>query len=123
LADYIRNKNYLELPQFYQEKRDYFLTLIKDSQFNYVPARGSYFQCLSYEKITQEKDTAFAIQLTKENGVASIPVSAFHHQGNDDRILRFCFAKKKETIEQAAEKLCRVRRSDSEEKDDIKAMQ
>jgi methionine aminotransferase len=108
LADYIRNKNYLELPSFYQEKRDYFLKLIAGSPFEYTPAKGSYFQCLSYKKFNRERDTEFAIRLTKEAGVASIPVSVFYHDKIDERILRFCFAKKNETLEKAAEKICSV---------------
>ncbi len=108
LADFIRNKNYLELPGFFQEKRDYFLKLISDSPFTFTPAKGSYFQCLSYKNISREKDTQFAIRLTKDAGIASIPVSAFYHKAKDDKILRFCFAKKKETLEKAAEKICLV---------------
>jgi methionine transaminase len=108
LADFIKNKNYLTLPKYYQEKRDYFLSLIKDSKFKFKPAKGSYFQCLDFSSITNEKDTDFAVRLTKEFGVASIPVSAFYHEGTDNKILRFCFAKKKETLEAAAEKICSV---------------
>jgi methionine aminotransferase len=108
LADYIKNKNYLGLPAFYQEKRDYFLKLIEGSPFEFTPANGSYFQCLSYKNISRERDTDFAIRLTKEIGVASIPVSVFYRTKNDDRILRFCFAKKNETLEKAAEKICLV---------------
>lgn len=110
LADYVRNKNYLELPLFYQEKRDYFLRLISESPFRFVPAKGSYFQCLSYGNLTAEKDTDFAIRLTKEAGIASIPVSVFYHERTDEKILRFCFAKKKETLEKAAEKICKTGR-------------
>jgi methionine aminotransferase len=69
------------------------------------PASGSYFQCVGYEKITDEKDYDFAVRLTKELGVASIPVSSFYHHGKDYKMLRFCFAKEKATLEQAAERL------------------
>lgn len=110
LADYIRNGNYKELPAFYQEKRDYFLRLIKGSLFRYQPSQGSYFQCLDYSDITDEKDMAFAERLTKEAGIASIPLSAFYHEKDDNRILRFCFAKKAETLERAAEKISAVKR-------------
>jgi methionine aminotransferase len=110
LADYMKNKNeYLELGKFYQEKRDYFVNLIKGSKFKFVPASGSYFQLLDYSKITQEKDTDYAIRLTKEIGVASVPVSVFYHEQVDNKILRFCFAKTNETLEKAAEKLCMVK--------------
>ena len=108
LADFMKNKNYLELPAFYQEKRDYFLKLIQGSKFTFTPASGSYFQCLDFSKITQENDYDFAVRLTKESGVASVPVSAFYHKNHDPKLLRFCFAKTNETLERAAEKLCAV---------------
>ena len=109
LADFIKNKNYLTLPDYYQEKRDYFLKLIKGSRFKFTPASGSYFQCLDYTSITNEKDTDFAIRLTKEFKIASIPISVFYHEGIDNKVLRFCFAKRNETLEMAAEKICSVR--------------
>ena len=109
LADFIKNKNYLTLSDYYQEKRDYFLKLIKGSRFKFTPASGSYFQCLDYTSITNEKDTDFAIRLTKEFKIASIPISVFYHEGIDNKVLRFCFAKKNETLEMAAEKICSVR--------------
>ncbi len=110
LADYMKDKSeYLELGNFYQKKRDYFINLIKDSKFDYTPASGSYFQLLDYSKITQEKDTDYAIRLTKEVGVASVPISVFYHEQVDNKFLRFCFAKTNETLEQAAEKLCKVK--------------
>lgn len=108
LADFMKNKNYLELPKFYQEKRDYFLKLLAGSKFKFKPAAGSYFQLLDYSAITREKDTDYAIRLTKENGVASIPTSVFYHEPVDQKLLRFCFAKTKETLEMAAEKLLKV---------------
>ena len=109
LADFIRNKNYLELPVFYSNKRDYFLKLIKGSRFKFIPSKGSYFQNLDYSNITDEKDSDFAVRLTKDFGIASIPVSSFYHEGTDRKLLRFCFAKKEETLERAAERLNRVR--------------
>ncbi len=114
LADYIQNKNYLELAAFYQQKRDYFNNLIKESRFKLMPAKGSYFQCLDYSALSQEKDTDYAIRLTKEAGIASIPLSVFYHEGQDNKLLRFCFAKKKETLEAAAEKLCAIAETISE---------
>lgn len=109
LADYMDDKNaYLELAQFYQEKRDYFRKLLKGSKLKLLPCGGSYFQSVIYDKITKEHDRDFAIRLTKEYGVASIPVSVFYRQGTDDHVLRFCFAKSNETLEKAAEKLCRI---------------
>ena len=73
-----------------------------------MPAKGSYFQCLDYSALSQEKDTDYAIRLTKEAGIAAIPLSVFYHEGQDNKLLRFCFAKKKETLEAAAEKLCAI---------------
>jgi len=109
LSDYMKNKDaYMQLGNFYQEKRDYFIKLIKGSKFKLVPAAGSYFQMLDYSGITQEKDTEYAIRLTKEIGVASVPTSAFYHEAIDNKQLRFCFAKTNETLEKAAEKLCKV---------------
>jgi methionine aminotransferase len=109
LADYMKNKDaYMQLGSFYQEKRDYFIKLIKGSKFKFTPASGSYFQMLDYSGITQEKDTEYAIRLTKEIGVASVPTSVFYHEPVDIKQLRFCFAKTNETLEKAAEKLCKV---------------
>ncbi|MFH1321051.1 MAG: methionine aminotransferase [Bacteroidota bacterium] len=109
LADYLKEKsNYLCLPDFYQKKRDYFNELVRNSKFKLKPSLGSYFQLLDYSDITDEKDTDYAIRLTKEAGVASIPVSAFYHKPVDDKTLRFCFAKEEETLERAAEKLCKI---------------
>jgi len=109
LADYMKNKDaYMQLGSFYQEKRDYFIKLIKGSKFKFTPASGSYFQMLDYSGITQEKDTEYAIRLTKEIGVASVPTSVFYHEPVDIKQLRYCFAKTNETLEKAAEKLCKV---------------
>ncbi len=109
LADFIDDKSaYLELASFYQEKRDYFRKLVKNSRFKLLECQGSYFQLLNYSKITQEKDTDFAIRLTKEFKLASIPTSAFYHKQNDNNALRFCFAKSNETLEKAAEIICKV---------------
>ena len=109
LAEYLKNENnYLSLSAFYQEKRDFFVNSIKNSKFQVLPSQGTYFQLLSYANISDEKDTDFAIRLTKEFKIASIPVSVFYHKNVDEKILRFCFAKKQETLEQAAEILNRI---------------
>ena len=106
LADFMKQKeHYLELPSFYQRKRDYFLRLIEGSAFTFTPASGSYFQLLNYERLSEEKDTDYAIRLTRETGVASIPVSVFYNKPADSHILRFCFAKTDATLEKAAERL------------------
>ena len=109
LADFLKDKgHYLRINQMYQEKRDFFLNLIKDSRFTFKPSSGSYFQLLDYSRITDEKDIEFAVRMTKEHRVASIPVSVFYPDEVDNKVLRFCFAKKEETLEKAAEILCQM---------------
>lgn len=109
LAEYLKKpERYLNLSAFYQEKRDLFLDLIKDSRFRFAPTQGTYFQLLDYTAISDEADMAFAERLTKENGIASIPVSVFNMDGRDDSLLRFCFAKSNDTLEKAAEILNRL---------------
>jgi methionine transaminase len=103
-----KKEAYLALPGFYQERRDLFLSLIKGSRFRPLPCRGTYFQMLSYETISGEGDIAFARRLTTEHGVAAIPPSVFYAKGNDYKALRFCFAKRDETLIKAAERLCRI---------------
>lgn len=109
MADYLSDReNYLNLPAFYQQKRDLFAELISGSRFTIIPSYGTYFQLLDYSRISDEAETDFAIRLTKEFGVASVPVSPFYHDKEDHQVLRFCFAKTTETLEQAAEILCRI---------------
>lgn len=109
LAAFLQNKDaYLSLAGFLQEKRDYFLQMMKQTRFSMQPSHGSYFICGTYERISDEPDRELAIRLTKEAGVATIPVSVFYRSGKDDQVLRFCFAKKKETLEAAVEKLMKV---------------
>ncbi|MBL4593992.1 MAG: methionine aminotransferase [Flavobacteriales bacterium] len=109
LAEYLKNEdNYLSLNSFYQSKRDLFTSLVKDSKFEVLPSSGTYFQLFSYKGITDMSDTDFAIELTKKHKIASIPVSVFYHQRVDEKILRFCVAKKEETLHQAAEILNKV---------------
>jgi methionine aminotransferase len=109
IADYLDDKDaYLQLSTFYQEKRDYFQQLVKGSKFKLMPCLGSYFQLLDYSKITKEKDTDYAVRLTKEFKIASIPTSVFYHKNIDNHVLRFCFAKQNDTLEKAAEKLHKI---------------
>lgn len=109
VAEYMGNPDtYTGIAAMYQEKRDLFNSLVKDSRFELRPSAGTYFQLLGYNDITDEKDTEFAIRLTKEHGVASIPVSVFYNKPVDDKVLRFCFAKNAETLERAAEILCKI---------------
>jgi methionine aminotransferase len=105
-ADFMADTaRYLSLPAFYQAKRDLFLELIRGARFRPLPCHGTYYQMLDYSGITDEADTAFARRLTTEFGVAAIPPSVFYHGGDDHKVLRFCFAKKEETLQAAAERL------------------
>ncbi len=109
LAEYLKQKdNYLGLARFYETKRDFFIDLIKKSGFQFKPAAGTYFQLLDYSKLNTDKDTDYAIRLIKESGIASIPISVFYHKPVDNKMLRFCFAKKEETLEKAAGILCKL---------------
>ena len=99
---------YLELSAFYQKKRDRFLSLLETSRFKPLPCHGTYFQMMDYSAISELDDVAFARQMTRVYKVAAIPPSAFYHDGQDNRVLRFCFAKRDQTLEQAAEELCRI---------------
>lgn len=109
IAEFLDDKQeYLGLPEFYQKKRDKFLGLIGKSRFEAVPSQGTFFQLLSYKNISEEKDIDFAARLTKDHGIASIPVSVFYHRRNDYKLLRFCFAKENQTLEKAAGILCRI---------------
>jgi len=109
-ADVMDDKDmYLSLPQFYQEKRDFFCKLLRDTPFTFTPAEGSYFQLVNYANITDEPDKDYAIRLTKDIGVASVPISVFYHEGLDMKQLRFCFAKNNETLERAVERLVKLK--------------
>jgi methionine transaminase len=109
LADHMQNRDaYLALAAFYQEKRDFFLAGIKGSRFKPLPSRGTFFQNLAYDAISDEQDTELAIRLTRERGVASIPVSVFYRRPPPHRVLRFCFAKSEETLARGAEILCKI---------------
>jgi len=110
IGDYMRKapEHYAELPLFYEKKRDHFCELVKDSRFSFRPAKGTFFQILDYSGITDEHDVDYAKRLTREIGVASIPISVFCNQPSPDRKLRFCFAKDNDTLEEAAAKLCQL---------------
>lgn len=109
LAEYLQeSSHYLELSEFYQQKRNLFLSLIKDSRFKFTPSKGTYFQVLEYSHITDEPDLEFAKQLTIENGLASIPMSVFNENGLDQKVLRFCFAKTDETLKKASDILNQI---------------
>lgn len=109
LARYLTNKeSYLGLSAFVQQKRDYFETLMAQTKFTPLPSYGSYFQLYQYDRISNESDKDLAIRITKEYGVASIPVSVFYQSGKDDKVVRFCFCKKEETLEKAVERLIKI---------------
>jgi methionine aminotransferase len=109
LAGYMRDpKPYLELPAFYQRKRDLFREGLARTRFTLLPADGTYFQCVRYDGISSLSESEFAQWLTREIKVAAIPVSAFYSQGKESAVVRFCFAKQDETLTLALERLARV---------------
>ena len=96
-------ENYLHIKEIYQSKRDLFTSSIEGSRFKMIPCLGTYFQLLDYSDISEENDVDFSIRLIEEYKIASIPVSVFYNSPLDEKVLRFCFAKKDETILKAAE--------------------
>jgi len=110
IAEYMNLEpdHYLDLPDFYEQKRDRFVSLLENSRFTLRPAKGTFFQILDYSAITDADDVSYAKTLTREIGVASIPVSVFNEVPTDDRLLRFCFAKDDDILEEAAARLCRL---------------
>lgn len=109
LALYLQNEDaYLNLGDFLQQKRDYFRSMMKETPFECIPSHGSYFECYSYGHFSKETDKDFAIRLTKEYRVATIPVSSFYQNREDNKVIRFCFAKKEVTLERAVEKLMKL---------------
>lgn len=99
---------YEELAEFYQQKRDFFASAIGSSRFNLLPCSGTYFQLASYSRISDERDVEFVRRMTKDHGVAAIPVSVFHRSHTDKSIVRFCFAKNEDTLQRAADLLCKI---------------
>ena len=109
LADFLQHEeSYLTLGNFLQKKRDYFLELMKQTRFTPLPSHGSYFQLYSYKDLSDESEKDLALRLTKDFGVATIPTSAFYKNGKDDKVLRFCFAKKESTLEEAVNRLLKI---------------
>ena len=108
LAEYMNHIDVSILGRFYQEKRDAFREQLKNSRFELLPCEGTYFQLGSYVNVSDESDVDFAKRLVIEHGVATIPLSVFNENGDDRKILRFCFAKDDKTIQQATEKLCKI---------------
>ena len=109
MAKFLKNRDaFLTLSMEMQQRRDLFINLMKNSRFTLRPSYGSYFICGTYEKISDERDKDLAVRMTKELKVATIPVSAFYHDSKDDKVIRFCFSKKTETLEIAAERLSKL---------------
>ena len=109
LAGFMRHpEHYLGLAAFYQKKRDYFRDRLRESRFTLLPSAGTYFQSVRYDDITDENDADFAMRLTREHGIAAIPLSAFYHDPPGHKVLRFCFAKKEETLLKGTEILRRI---------------
>ena len=109
LADFMKKPGwYDQLKALYQGKRDIFRQALAGSRFELLPCQGTYFQCVKYAAISDEGDRAFVERLTREHGVAAIPVSAFYPDGEDHGVIRFCFAKSAATLEQALERLIKL---------------
>jgi len=108
LNEYIEVVDVKALGQFYQQKRDFFQNLMKDTKLKLLPCEGTYFQVASYEEISEESDIDFTKRLVTEFGVATIPISIFYANGDDHHCIRFCFAKDDETLMSAAERLRRL---------------
>ncbi len=106
LAEYMQDTSrHLALAAFYQEKRDFFRQILAQTPFELLPCRGTYFQLARYKAISDLPDREFAAWMTREIGVAVIPVSVFYHDAHDERVVRFCFAKQPETLLAAGERL------------------
>jgi methionine aminotransferase len=102
LSEYLKDeRNYRSIGDFYQRKRDFFLDQLKGSSFEPVPSRGSYFQLVSYRTLSSKPEMEMAVEITKKYKVASIPVSVFYEHHLNQQLLRFCFAKKEETLAEA----------------------
>jgi methionine aminotransferase len=109
LASYMADpKPYVELPAFYQHKRDLFREGLARTRFKILPSQGSYFQCVEISQVSDLPESEFCLWLTREIGVAAIPLSAFYGNGFDQRVVRFCFAKKDETLHTALERLSKL---------------
>ena len=109
LAEFMRQpRHYLGLAAFYQKKRDYFRDRLRESRFTLLPSSGTYFQSVRYDDITDEKDADYAMRLTRERGIAAIPLSAFYHTPPGHKVLRFCFAKTEQTLFKGTEILRRI---------------
>jgi methionine aminotransferase len=109
MAEYLQHEqNYLGVSAMYEKKREFFQQAMQNSKFKVIPSYGTYFQLLDFSEVSDMGDMEFAQYLIKEKGVASIPVSAFYSDKQDNKLLRFCFAKGEETLKKAADILCKI---------------
>jgi len=108
LSKYLKEVDVMQLGAYYQQKRNLFSDLIKESRFILLPSEGSYFQTVSFAPISDKNDVLFCEDLIKNYGVAAIPLSVFNESKKDNKVIRFCFAKDQQTLELAAKKLCRI---------------
>ncbi|WP_375579056.1 methionine aminotransferase [Marivirga tractuosa] len=109
MAEYLQNEqNYLGVSSMYEKKREFFQQAMQDSKFKVIPSYGTYFQVLEFSEVSDMGDMEFAQYLIKDKGVASIPISAFYSDKQDDKLLRFCFSKGEETLQKAADILCKI---------------
>ena len=107
MADFLeQQENYLSLSKFFQQKRDFFIAQMSGSAFKFLPTDGSYFLLADYSAISQMSDLEFVKWITQKHAVAAIPVSVFNADGQDDKLIRFCFAKKEQELAEAAKRLC-----------------
>ena len=108
ISEYLDTVDVYSLGNFYQQKRDFFSNLLKETKLELLPCEGTYFQVASYANISNEDDLAFTKRLVTEFGVATIPISTFYVDGKDTKCIRFCFAKDDETLIHAAERLMKL---------------
>ncbi|CAL2064013.1 methionine aminotransferase [Tenacibaculum sp. 190524A05c] len=108
ISEYLDIVNFDEVAKMYSNKRTLFQEALKGSRFEILPSEGTYFQIVNYKDISTKNDIDFAKELITEHGVAAIPISVFYEDATDKHMLRFCFAKTDETLQEAAEKLCSI---------------
>ena len=108
ISEYLDIVDVYNLGNFYQQKRDFFRSLLKETKLELLPCEGTYFQVASYANISNEDDLTFTKRLVTEFGVATIPISTFYGNGKDTKCIRFCFAKDDKTLIQAAERLMKL---------------
>ena len=108
ISDYLKVTIVESLGDFYKIKRDFFRENMKSSRFELFPCDGTYFQIASYKSISSESDLDFSKRLIKEFGVAAIPLSVFNGNQDDQKLIRFCFAKDEQTLISATERLCKI---------------